>query len=196
MFTLKYSIYKNDYLSESHNETSREYAPLLMLHCKIGLSDMKNKLISLFFLLFVCSSIHAQAFDTDKIAFTNFLVRMYSNAPFDGVRVVKDDTETSFLISVLALDISKYPSESVVNRVASVKAMAQASRFFNGSTITQDMVICTKEKTNGKSDVEVIEKIQENSIGYVKQLEQLTNFRRKDGKQVFIFITKVKKEKE
>ena len=48
----------------------------------------------------------------------------------------------------------------------------------------------------GKSDVEVIEKIQENSIGYVKQLEQLTNFRRKDGKQVFIFITKVKKEKE
>lgn len=167
-----------------------------MLHCKIGLSDMKNKLISLFFLLFVCSSIHAQAFDTDKIAFTNFLVRMYSNAPFDGVRVVKDDTETSFLISVLALDISKYPSESVVNRVASVKAMAQASRFFNGSTITQDMVICTKEKTNGKSDVEMIEKIQENSIGYVKQLEQLTNFRRKDGKQVFIFITKVKKEKE
>ena len=121
---------------------------------------------------------------------------MYSNAPFDGVRLVKDDTDTSFLISVLALDISKYPSESVVNRVASVKAMAQASRFFNGSTITQDMVICTKEKTNGKSDVEVIEKIQENSIGYVKQLEQLTNFRRKDGNQVFIFITKVKKEKE
>ena len=95
---------------------------------------------------------------------------------------------SNFLISVLALDKTKYNSETVLNRIASVKAMAQASRFLNGSNITQDMIIHTTEKKDGTSDVEIIENIRENSAGYVKALEQLTNFTRKDGFQVFIFI--------
>lgn len=79
--------------------------------------------------------------------------------------------------------------EAALNRVASVKAMAQASRYFNGANITQDMIIRTSEKADGSSDTEIIENIRENSVGYVKALEQLTNFTRKDGLQVFIFIT-------
>lgn len=132
----------------------------------------------------------AQSYNSDRVSFTNFLIRMYNNAPFEGVRVV-DDYDNTYLISVLALDKGMYKTESVLNRVASVKAMAQASRFFNGSNITQDMIIRTSDKSDGTSDTEIIEKIHENSVGYVKALEQLTNFSRKDGLLVFIFISPV-----
>ena len=102
--------------------------------------------------------------------------------------ILLDDYDHAYLISVLALDKAKYKTESVLNRVASVKAMAQASRYFNGSNITQDMIIHTSEKADGRSDAEIIENIREHSVGYVKALEQLTNFTREDGMQVFIFI--------
>ena len=138
--------------------------------------------------LMVAFGVQAQSYNSDRVSFTNFLIRMYNNAPFEGVRVV-DDYDKAYLISVLALDKERYKTEAALNRVASVKAMAQASRFFNGSNITQDMIIRTSEKSDGTSDTEIIENIRENSVGYVRALEQLTNFIRKDGLQVFIFIT-------
>jgi hypothetical protein len=134
---------------------------------------------------------HAQSYNSDRVSFTNFLIRMYNDAPFEGVRAV-DDYDDSYLISVLALDKDKYKTDAILNRVASVKAMANASRYLNGSVITQDMIIHTSENSDGTSDTEIIENIRENSVGYVKALEQLTNFARKDGRQVFIFITKLK----
>ena len=75
-----------------------------------------------------------------------------------------------------------------MNRVASIKAMANTSRYFNGSNTTTDIIIRTTEKSDGKSDTEIIENLREHSVGYVKALEQLTNFTREDGMQVFIFI--------
>lgn len=138
-------------------------------------------LISLGFDLF------GQGFNTDRTALTNFLVRMYENAPFDGVKAV-EDYNNAYLMSVVSLDKSKYKSETTLNRVASVKAMSQASRFFNGANISEDMIIRTSEKSDGSSDTEIIENIRENSVGYVKQLEMLVNFPNKDGFQVFIFI--------
>lgn len=155
---------------------------------------MKSRSIFIFVLFVVSLSANSQSYDNDRVAFTNFLVRMYKNAPFEGVRAV-NDYDNAFLISVLALDKDKYKTETILNRVASVKAMAQASRFFNGSNITQDMIIRTTDKTDGTSDTEIIEDIRENSVGYVKALEQLTNFKRKDGQQVFIFITKLSANK-
>ena len=86
-------------------------------------------------------------------------------------------------------------NESIISRVASVKAMAQASRYLNGSNITQEMIIHTTEKTDGTSDVEILELIHENSVGYVKAMELLTNFVRSDGKQVFIFASKLNNNK-
>lgn len=149
-------------------------------------------IFAILFCLVVTLSISAQSYNEDRVAFTNFLIRMYNNAPFEGVRAV-NDYDNAFLISVLALDKEKYKTEAILNRVASVKAMANASRYFNGSNITQDMIIHTTEKSDGTSDTEIIEKIRENSVGYVKALEQLTNFKRKDGQQVFIFITPLSK---
>lgn len=154
-----------------------------------------KKIIFVILFAIISLGIDTQGYSCDKVAFTNFLVRMYNNAPFDGVRAV-NDYDNAYFISVLALDPSKYQNnESVINRVASVKAMAQASRFLNGSDITQDMIIHTTEKNDGTSDTEIIENIHENSVGYVKAMEQLTNFKRNDGKQVFIFATLLKNDK-
>ena len=147
------------------------------------------------FMMLLALSTNAQSYNSDRVSFTNFLIRMYNNAPFEGVRAV-NDYDDAFLISVLALDKEKYKTEAVLNRVATVKAMANASRYFNGSNITQDRIIHTTEKSDGTSDTNIIENIRENSAGYIKALEQLTNFRRKDGLHVFIFITPLAINKE
>lgn len=152
---------------------------------------MRKIILSLLFgLSEICS--FAQSYNQERTALTNFLVRMYENAPFDGVKAV-EDYDNAYLMSVVKLDKTKYKSESALNRVASVKAMSQASRFFNGSNITDDMIIRTTEKADGSFDTEIIEDIRENSVGYVKQLEQLTNFAAPDGHHVFIFITPLNK---
>lgn len=158
-----------------------------------------NRLTTIFaslILLLSGLSAKAQSYNAERTALTNFLVRMYNSAPFEGVKVV-DDYDNTYLLSVLTLDKSKYPNESTINRVASVKAMSQASRFFNGSNITSDIIIRTSEKSDGSSDTEIVENIKENSIGYVKQLEMLTNFPAKDdGWQVFMYFKKLDLDKE
>ena len=137
----------------------------------------------------------AQSYNQERTAMTNFLIRMYENAPFEGVRAV-DDYEQQYLISVLTLDPAKYGgNESAMFRVASVKAMSQASRFFNGSNITSDLIIRTSEKSDGSADTEIIETINEKSVGFVKSLELLTNFTLPDGRMAFIYYTPVLAQK-
>lgn len=140
-----------------------------------------------------CLSVHAQSYNQERTALANFLVRMYESAPFDGVRAV-EDYDNAYLMSVVKLDKVKYKTEAALNRVASVKAMSQASRFFNGSSMTDDMIIRTTQNSDGTSDTEITENIREHSAGYVKQLELLSNFPVGDGQQVFIFITPLIKQ--
>ena len=148
-------------------------------------------IITINLLITLCA--FSQSYNQEKTALTNFLVRMYENAPFDGVKAV-EDYDNAYLMSVVKLDKTKYKTDAALNRVAQVKAMSQASRFFNGSDITDDIIIRTTEKADGTSDTEIIENIREHSAGYVKQLEHLTNFSAPDGQQVFIFITPLKQE--
>lgn len=152
---------------------------------------MVKKIILTMLLLFSSIALSAQGYNAEKTSLTNFLVRMYENAPFEGVRAV-DDYEQQYLISVLSLEKAKYPNESAMYRVAGVKAMSQASRFFNGSNITSDLIIRTTEKSDGKGDTEMIETINEKSVGFVKSLEILTNFDLDDGRMVFIYYTPIK----
>lgn len=135
---------------------------------------------------------NAQSFNEDKTAFSNFLKRMYVASPFEGVKVV-DDYEKQYLISVISLDKAKYTSESVMNRVAQVKAQSQASTFLNGASISMDLIINTREVTDTKGQTESItetmEQIKQNSIGFSKGLELLTNFDSADGKRVvFVYM--------
>lgn len=145
-----------------------------------------------FLLMFVLLPILmvAQNFNADKTALTNFLIRMYKHAPYD-VKVVNDYSD-NYLVSAVVLDPAKYGgNESTMLRVASVKAMSQASRYFNGSSITADLLITTKEDAEGNANTEIIEKINENTVGYVNQLEHLSNFTNDEGKQVFLYMKQI-----
>ena len=146
-----------------------------------------KKIIFLLALILLPTTFYAQSFNTDKTALTNFLIRMYKHAPFD-IKVV-EDYDNHYLVSALILDPAKYGgSESTMLRVASVKAMSQASRYFNGSQISMDLIITTTEQSDGAVNTEVIEKIKENSIGYVNQLEHLSNFDNDSGQKVFLYM--------
>lgn len=150
---------------------------------------MKRQLLLLLFALISFFSF-AQGYNQQKISLTKFLVRMYENAPFEGVKVI-DDYDHRYLLSVLTLSKKKYSSESAMNRVASVKAMSQASRYFNGSYL----IIRTSEK-QGASDTEIIETIKEHAAGYVKSLEYLTSFDNSSGCKVFMFLKQMDDDKK
>jgi hypothetical protein len=146
----------------------------------------------------LCGNLEAQSFNDEKVSLTNFIKRMYTAKPFEGVKIV-DDYDHQYLISVISLEKAKYTSESTMNRVAQVKAQSQASTFLNGATISMDMVITTKETkdstNNVKTIVETVEQIKQNSVGFSQGLELLTNFDNADSlRMVFIYIRELKKE--
>ena len=108
-----------------------------------------KRFLSYLLTIILSTTIYAQGFNADKTALTNFLVRMYKHAPFD-VKVVKDYND-NYLVSAIVLDPAKYGgNESTMLRVASVKAMSQASRYFNGSQISMDLIITTTEQSDGE----------------------------------------------
>ena len=153
-----------------------------------------------FFIVFslMLNCLHSQSFNEDKTSFSNFLKRMYVSSPFEGVKIV-DDYNHQYLVSVISVEKSKYSSESVMNRVAQVKAQSQASTFLNGANISMDMVITTKETKDSLSHIktitETVEKIKQQSVGFSKGLEFLTNFDNADNlKKIFIYIRELKKE--
>ena len=157
---------------------------------------MKNLLYFLVILVSIKS--YGQGFSDEKVSLTNFIKRMYTAKPFEGVKIV-DDYDHQYLISVISLEKAKYTSESTMNRVAQVKAQSQASTFLNGATISMDMVITTKEtkdsSNNVKTIVETVEQIKQNSVGFSQGLELLTNFDNANSlRMVFIYIRELKKQ--
>lgn len=128
-----------------------------------------------------------QVINGDKIKLSNFIERLYRNSPFNGVKIIDDDN-AKYLLSVVVLDPEKYKgNDAIMTKVASVKATSQANTFFNGSSMNAETVIHTTEKSDGTSDVEMVEKITENSIGYVKNIELLTSFNDESGKFVYVY---------
>jgi hypothetical protein len=148
--------------------------------------------LSFLFFLIITFNSKAQSYNDDKTTMANYLKRMYNATPFEGVKVL-ESAEGNFFISVISLEKAKYTSQSTMMRVAQVKAQSQANTFFNGSTISSDFIIKTteekqKDSANTKTTLETIETIRENSIGFVKAMELLTNFDIEDGKRmVFIY---------
>jgi hypothetical protein len=154
-----------------------------------------KKLLLLLTIVFSINA-SAQSFNDDKTAFTNFIKRMYSAAPFEGVKIV-DDYDHQYLLSVIGLDKAKYTNPSTMNRVAQVKAQSQASTFLNGATISMDMIITTQETKDSTDNVttivETVESIKQNSRGFTQGLELLTNFENSDSKRmVFMYYRELK----
>ena len=137
---------------------------------------------------------YGQGFNDDKIALTNFIKRMYNSSPFEGVKMI-DDYDNKYIISVLSLEKAG-KSTSILTRIAQTKAQRQVSTFFNGAVITSEFIIKTTETKADSSElqttVETIEKIKENSVGFVNGLELLTNFDIEEGnRMLFIYIKKI-----
>jgi hypothetical protein len=157
------------------------------------------KILVFSYCIFCVAIANAQGYNEDRTSMTNFLKRMYTSTPFEGVKVV-EDYNTKYFISVISLEKAKYTSQSIMMRVAQVKGQSQSNTFFNGSTISSDFIIKTREEkqkgaTESKSTLETIETIKENSFGFVKAMELLTNFDIDDGKRVlFIYFKELKKE--
>lgn len=161
---------------------------------------IKNRLIlASMAIILITQNLFCQSFYEDKTSLSNFIKRMYNSAPFEGVKVI-DDYDHQYFISLISLEKAKYTSPSTMNRVAQVKAQQQANNFFNGTTISTDLVIKTtetKDSTSTKSTVEMIESIRENSIGFVQGMELITNFDTEEGKRmVFIYYREMKADKK
>jgi hypothetical protein len=142
-------------------------------------NKMNLKIMVLMIILLSSTCLKAQSFSDEKVSLTNFIKRMYTSTPFEGVKII-DDYNHQYLVSIISLDKSKYTSESTLNRVAQVKAQSQANTFLNGAAISMDMVITTKESTDSSNKnttiVETVEQIRQNSVGFTQGLELLTNF--------------------
>ena len=156
---------------------------------------MKN-IFLLLSILMMTIKIYCQSFNDDKVSLTNFIKRMYSSKPFEGVKIV-DDYDHQYLVSVISLEKAKYTSEATMNRVAQVKAQSQANTFLNGSTISMDMVISTKETKDSTNKtttiIESVEQIKQKSMGFSQGLELLTNFDNSDElRMVFIYAREMK----
>lgn len=156
------------------------------------------KTIKLLYLLIfsISASSYAQGFDDNKVSLANFIKRMYTSAPFDGVKIL-DDYDHNYMISVVNMENAKYGNLSTMNRVAQVKAQSQANTFINGAYISMDMVITTKETKDSlnhvASYVETVEQIKQNSVGFAQGLELLTSFDHNDNaRTVFIYIRELK----
>lgn len=154
---------------------------------------MKN-LFLILFISFIGASF-SQSINDDKVSLSNFIKRMYTSHPFEGVKII-DDFDHQYLVSVVNLDNTKYTNQSVMNRVAQVKAQSQANTFLNGALISMDMVITTKETkdstNNLKTIVETVENIKQNSVGFTQGLELLNSFD-ENKNVVFIYIREIKK---
>lgn len=153
---------------------------------------MRKLLFCILVTVAACVPASAQNFNREKNAWVNYVVRMYNNAPFEGVKVV-DDATSQNLIVILSLDPQKYGgNEATMSRIAAVKAQSMAGRFFGGSTVTTDMVIRTTE-TQDDTTVELVETIKEKSSNLVKSLELLTTFTpdSDSSRKVYLFSTPV-----
>jgi len=150
----------------------------------------KMKFLLLISTIVSAIALNAQSFNEDKTAFTNFVKRMYSSAPFEGVKVI-EDYDHQYLVSVISLEKAKYSNPSMMNRVAQVKAQSQASTFLNGADISMDFVVRTTETSISDSTstvMETIESIKQNARGFSQGLELLTTFENLDAtRTVFVY---------
>ena len=136
----------------------------------------------------------AQSFDEDRIILGNFVQRLYTNSPFEGCRII-DDYDNSYLLSVVALDETKYKTRSALNRISQVKSQRNAGEFLNGTQSFSEFIIKTQkseEKGLTKDFSETMECIKTNSTGYVQQMQLLTSFKDSDGLTVFIYFKELK----
>ena len=141
---------------------------------------------------------NSQDFGGSKVGISNFARRMYNAQAFNGVKMLQTEDGQDYMISVVELKKDPAKTESIMSRIASVKAKAFASQYINGSNVSSEVIIVTTEEKTKDSVItktEMQESLKESSIGFADGMELLTNFDSNDGKQaVYIYYREVKKK--
>lgn len=155
-----------------------------------------KRLFILFIAITISTCTFSQGYNDTQAAMAMFVERMYNSAPFEGCRII-EDYDCNYLISIVALEKSKYKTTSSMNRVAQVKAQRNAGEFCNGTQSYSEFVVKTPQrKDNQATDSmqlsEVFEVIKTKSTGYVKQLQLLTQFDSSDKLKIYVFYTGIK----
>lgn len=133
-------------------------------------------------MLAICG-IHAQSFNSDLNDLGQYVQRMYLNEPFEGARIV-ENVDNCYLITVVAEKLGN--NEYTTNRKAEVKGLNYANTFLNGTMVSQNTVIHTKENSRGYSYEEIEDFIESRSMGYVQTMQVLSTFEA-NGKKVYVY---------
>ena len=159
---------------------------------------MNRYILCLAFLLYGNVTLYAQDFGGSKVGISNFARRMYNAQAFNGAKILQTEDGQDYMISVVELKKDPAKPESIMSRIASVKAKAYASQYINGSNVSSEVVIVTTEEKTKDSvitKIEMQESLKESSTGFADGMELLTNFDSNDGKQaVYIYYREVKKK--
>ncbi len=113
---------------------------------------------------------------------SDFVKANYKKQPFNGAKIITA-TKCNYFVAVIALDSQKYSSESMMDRVALIKAKQQANTLFNGSFVSSDVIIKTDETSSITTSTEII---REQSMGFVEGIETLLKYAENENK-VYIF---------
>jgi hypothetical protein len=113
---------------------------------------------------------------------SDFVKAAYKKQPFNGAKIIAAP-KYNYFVSVIALDTHKYTSESLMDRVALIKAKQQANTLFNGSIISSDVIMKTDETSSITTSTETI---REQSMGFVEGIETLLKYAENENK-VYIF---------
>lgn len=148
-----------------------------------------NRCFICFLVLLSPFVVNAQSYNSEKVTMSNYLIRMFEQEHFEGVKIV-DGYYKQYLISVVVFPSSE--EDCTMDRIAEIEARSQANRFFNGSRITEYDLIIMSDKTDENKMKKVIKVVNEKSIGFVKALELLSKTEI-DNQMVYFYSTEIKK---
>ncbi len=143
-----------------------------------------KKLLSLVGAMIIAATCFGQSYNSDLNDLGQYVQRMYMNEPFEGARVV-ENVDNCYLVTVVAEKPGN--NEYATNRKAEVKGLNYANTFLNGTQISQNTVIHTKENSKGYSYEEIEDFIESRSMGYVQTMQLLSTFTDDKGKKVFVY---------
>ena len=159
--------------------------------------NMLKNISLLTLIFFLITGLSAQDFGGSKVGLANFARRMFNAQAFDGIKILQTEEGIPYMISVVSIKKDPSRSESVQSRIASVKSKAFASQYVNGSYISSEVIIVSKEEKSKDiviTKTELQETLKETSMGFAEGMELLINFESNDGKQVvYIYYKEIKK---
>lgn len=145
---------------------------------------MKKILLFILMMTMIGSRLIAQSYSTELNYLSQYVQRMYNNAPFQGARVISD-IDKCYLISVVSEQAAG--NDYAIQRKAEVKAMRFANEYLNGVNVSSNTILHTEQTSDGHTREEIEDFIESRSMGYIQQMQVISTFVDGHGKRVFVF---------